>query len=109
MSVEHDIAFAPEESAAIMRHMNGDHADDSVLMVRALGGQSGASDARVVGIDKEGIDFAAVVDGADVLVRIPWGRRLSARSEVRGEVVRLYQESCAELGIEPRQAEQGAH
>lgn len=103
------LAFSPEESAAILRHMNGDHASDSVLMVRALGGQPGATDATVTGVDKAGIDFRAVVDGSERSVRIPWARTLAARAEVRGEVVRLYQESCAALGIEPRQAEQGAH
>lgn len=106
---QEELAFAPEESAAILRHMNGDHSDDSVLMVRALGGQPNATGASVTGVDKAGIDFAAVVDGNDVAVRIPWGRTLAARAEVRGEVVRLYQESCAALGIEPRQAEQAAH
>lgn len=103
-----ELAFAPDESAAILRHMNGDHSEDSVLMVRALGGHPNASGASVTGVDKGGIDFAAVVDGVEVAVRIPWGRTLTARAEVRGEVVRLYQESCAALGIEPRQAEQAA-
>lgn len=109
MSEAGDLAFAPEESAAILRHMNGDHAEDSVLMVRAFGGHPDATDAQVTGVDKGGIDFRAVVDGSERGVRIPWGRTLSARAEVRGEVVRLYRESCAALGIEPREAEQGAH
>ncbi len=109
MSEAGDLAFLPEESAAILRHMNGDHAADSVLMVRALGGHATATDASVTGVDKAGIDFVAVVSGKETAVRIPWGRTLTARAEVRGEVVRLYQESCAALGIEPRQAEQGSH
>lgn len=104
-----EIAFAPEESAAIMRHMNGDHSNDSVLMCRALAGLPDTEAASVVGVDKDGMDFEAVVGGQTVAARIPWGRRLTARAEVRGEVVRLYQESCAALGIEPRQAEQASH
>lgn len=109
MSESRELAFLPEESAAILRHMNGDHAEDSILMVRALGGQPLATAASVTGVDKAGIDFVATVDGSERTVRIPWGRTLAARAEVRGEVVRLYQESCAALGIEPRQAEQGGH
>ncbi len=109
MAEQSDLAFAPEESAAILRHMNGDHAEDSVLMVRALGGQPNATNASVTGVDKAGIDFAAEVNGTETKVRIPWARTLTARAEVRGEVVRLYNESCAALGIEPRQPEQAAH
>lgn len=109
MAEAEDLAFLPEESAAILRHMNGDHADDSILMVRALGGLPSATAASVAGVDKAGIDLVATVDGAERMVRIPWGRTLAARSEVRGEVVRLYQASCAALGIEPRQPEQGGH
>ena len=109
MSEAGDLAFLPEESAAILRHMNGDHAEDSILMVRALGGQPAATAASVAGVDKEGIDFTATVNGEQQTVRIPWGRTLSARAEVRGEVVRMYQESCAALGIEPRQADEGRH
>lgn len=104
-----ELAFTPEESGAIMRHMNGDHAADSVLMCRALAGLPQAESATVVGVDREGIDFEAVVAGAPVAARLPWGRRLAQRAEVRGEVVRLYQEACAALGIEPRQADTAPH
>lgn len=97
------LAFAPEEEAAVLRHMNGDHAADSLLMVQALGGQPAASNAVATGVDKGGIDFSVTVDaGEPVTVRIPWANELSSRAEVRGEVVRLYRESCAALGIEPR-------
>lgn len=109
MTLEIELAFAPDESAGILAHMNGDHGPDSVLMCRALGGVPNAESARVTGVDRAGMDFEAVVDGATVMVRIAWGRTLAARSEVRGEVVRLYQQSCEALGIEPRQAEQASH
>jgi putative heme iron utilization protein len=109
MSQATELAFAPEESAAILAHMNGDHGADAVLMCRALGGLPDAESARVTGVDRAGMDFEAVVSGAPVATRIAWGRTLTARAEVRGEVVRLYQESCAALGIEPRQAEQASH
>lgn len=96
------LAFAPEEEAGILRHMNGDHASDSLLMVRALGGQPDATAATATGVDKGGIEYSATVGGTDMTVRIPWASELSTRGEVRGEVVRLYNESCAALGIEPR-------
>lgn len=103
------LAFAPEEVAAILRHMNSDHPEDSVLMVRAFGAQPTTTAATVTGVDKAGIDFEAVVDGSPVAVRLPWSRTLQARAEVRGEVVRLYQDACAKLGVTPREAEAGRH
>jgi putative heme iron utilization protein len=96
--------FTPDVVAQIMHHMNVDHAGDSVLICRALGGQPEAESAEMSGMDDAGIDFRAHVSGRDVDVRIPWSQRLTERAQVRVEVVRMYQESCAALGIEPRAA-----
>lgn len=97
------LAFSPEEEAAVLHHMNGDHAADSLLMVQALGGQPAATGAIATGVDRGGIDFSVTVGAGEPLtVRIHWAAELSSRAEVRGEVVRLYKESCAVLGIEPR-------
>ncbi len=101
------VAFSPDEVAAILRHMNGDHPEDSVLMCRAFGGQSATVSARMTGVDRDGMEFDATVDGSAIPVRIPWGHRLASRAEVRGEVVRIYRESCLALGVAPREAEDG--
>jgi heme oxygenase len=89
--------FPPEVVAQIMRHMNEDHAADSLRIVRALGGQPGAAAARMTGMDAEGIEFAADVAGGAVPVRIPFSRRLSKRVEVRQEVVRMHREATAQV------------
>lgn len=99
--------FGPEVVAAITNHMNDDHPDDSLLIVRGLGGQPEATEARMTGLDGLGADFVAVVAGADADVRIPWERELTERREVRVEVVRLYHEACKALGVEARQ--EGEH
>jgi putative heme iron utilization protein len=83
--------------------MNADHAADNVLICRALGGRPGATAAVMTGMDGEGIDFIAVVDGREVPVRVPFSRPLTERAEVRPEVVRMYREACAALGVAPRQ------
>jgi len=95
-------AFPAEVVEQIARHMNGDHAEDNVLIVRALGGAPEATGARMSGMDPDAIEFAAVVNGIEVPVRIPFAERLTERRQVRAEVVRMYQESCAALGVEPR-------
>jgi len=86
--------FPPDVVAAILRHMNDDHAADSLAIVRAHGGPPDAVAARMTGLDATGGDFAATLPGGgEAVVRIPWSRTLTERAEVRAEVVRLYQEA----------------
>ncbi|WP_433220516.1 DUF2470 domain-containing protein [Dactylosporangium sp. CS-047395] len=94
--------FTEDVIAAVSRHMNDDHEDDNVLIVRALGGRPDATGARMTGMDGEGIDFTATVNGQAVPVRVPFSRPLTERAEVRPEVVRLYREACAALGLPAR-------
>lgn len=94
--------FTSDVVAAVGRHMNEDHGDDSLLICRALGGVPDATRAEMVGMDAEGIDFAATVAGHRTAVRLAWSRRLSGREQVRTEVIRMYHEACETLGIAPR-------
>jgi putative heme iron utilization protein len=93
--------FTSDVVAQIARHMNDDHAEDNVLIVRGLGGIPTASAARMSGLDADGMDFEATVDGIVVPVRIPFSEQISERRQVRMEAVRMYQEACAALGVEP--------
>lgn len=95
------MTFPPDVVTQIARHMNDDHAEDNVLIVRGLGGISTASAARMSGMDADGMDFDATVDGIAVPVRIPFSERLTERRQVRGEAVRMYRQACAALGITP--------
>lgn len=99
--------FGPDVVAAVARHMNDDHTDDSLVIVRALGGTPDATAARVAGLDGTGVDFTVTVDGAgggggERTVRVPFARPLTERPEIRAEFVRLYTEAATALGIEPR-------
>jgi putative heme iron utilization protein len=94
--------FPPEVVAQIARHMNADHADDNVLIVRALGGIPSATAARMSGMDADAMEFAAVLDGIEVPVRIPFAERLTERAQVRAEAVRMYRDACTALGVDPR-------
>ena len=93
--------FPPDVVTQIARHMNGDHADDNVLIVRGLGGAPTATAARMSGMDADGMDFDATVDGIAVPIRIPFAERLTERRQVRAEAVRMYRDACAALGVEP--------
>ncbi|CAM3770192.1 DUF2470 domain-containing protein [Nocardiopsis rhodophaea] len=94
--------FTPEVVHAVTKHMNDDHAEDTLLICQALGGRPSATAARMTGLDGYGGDYIAIVDGAEVEVRIPWSRPLTERAEIRQEVVRMYQDACEILGVPPR-------
>jgi putative heme iron utilization protein len=94
--------FPPEVIDQIARHMNDDHADDNVLIVRALGGMPTATAARMSGLDADAMEFKAVVDEIEVPVRVPFSERLTERRQVRAEAARMYRDACAALGVEPR-------
>jgi putative heme iron utilization protein len=96
--------FSTQVSAAVAAHMNGDHAEDNLLIARSLGGQPSATAARMTGVRADGAVFEATVDGGPVEVVIPWAEPISDRGAIRVEVVRMYHEACAALDVEPRQA-----
>lgn len=98
--------FDPQVIDAVTGHMNADHPEDNVLIVRALGGQPEATAAVMTGVDGAGADFEATVEGSPVTVRVPWSKQLTERPEIRLEVVRMYHEACAILGVEPRGAQE---
>lgn len=92
--------FAPEVVEAICRHMNDDHADDCRRMVEGLGGVA-ATSATMVGLDGDRAVFSARTGDGEVEVVLPWSERLTERGQVRVEVVRMHDEACRALGIDP--------
>ncbi|MBV1849866.1 DUF2470 domain-containing protein [Catellatospora sp. NEAU-YM18] len=88
-----------------MRHMNDDHADDSLLICRAAlpePTRPQTSSAVMSDMDAAGIEFRAVVAGVDTPIRVPFAARLTERAQVRIEVTRLYREACEILGVPSR-------
>lgn len=98
-------AFEPAIVAAVLHHMNDDHADDNLLIARAFG-DALAVGARMVAVDGRGGDWvytSANGENADELpLRVEWRAPITERPEIRREIVALYDRACAELGIEPR-------
>jgi hypothetical protein len=90
--------------AGVLRHMNGDHQDDNLLIARAFGPESDLLAATMIGFDGDGGQWRAQpVAGEEIVVRAMWpGGPISERSEVRREIVALYDEACRRLGIPPR-------
>lgn len=97
-------AFEAPVVAAVLRHMNGDHADDNVLIARAFTDDRGeVTSARMIGFDGDG-GVWEVSRATEVFeLRVPWpGGPIDDRPAVRREVVAIYDAACARLGIDPR-------
>jgi heme oxygenase len=95
----HFYPFRPEVVTQIMRHMNGHHTGDSLIICRAFGGQPTATAAVMSGMDADGIDFHVTVGGTEAEARVAWSQRLTARAQVREEVTRMYHDARAKLGL----------
>ena len=88
----------------VLRHMNGDHVDDNLLIARAFSSHGDLVAATMAGFDGDGGDWIAErADGERVDVHVPWpGGPIDERPAVRREVVALYDEACRRLGVDPR-------
>lgn len=113
-TIERMQSFPPEIVDAVLRHMNSDHTDDNLVIVRA-NGVPDAAQATMTALDAQGGTWRVVTadgtsgDAADGTsgdhatdVRIPWTIPVAERADIRKAVVLLYRSACRTLGIEPR-------
>ena len=98
------LRFDDDVVAAVLRHMNGDHVGDNLLIARAFSPEPDLIAARMTGFDGDGGDWLAErADAEPVEVRVPWpGGPITERPAVRREVVALYDEASRRLGLVPR-------
>jgi hypothetical protein len=96
------MTFPPDVVAAVCRHMDEDHPDDALLIVRALGGAPDATAARTTGVDGAGLRFSVDEPSGSREVDVPFARRISTRPEIREQVVGLYERACAVSGAPAR-------
>lgn len=82
--------------------MNSDHNEDNLLIVRAFAESEAISAAMVTLDDTEGTWQYSDADGGEHHVNLPWSTVLTERSEVRREIVRLYDRACVKLGLVAR-------
>ncbi|RFA10969.1 hypothetical protein B7R54_18445 [Subtercola boreus] len=97
-------AFAPDVVAAILAHMNDDHPEDNLVIVRAFGAPD-AERAAMIDLDTVGGTWAAwlVPEDETVQVVIPWpSGTIGTRGEIRREIVALHDAASSALGLPPR-------
>ncbi|MBF4562400.1 DUF2470 domain-containing protein [Microbacterium sp. VKM Ac-2870] len=96
--------FDDDALAGVLGHMNDDHSDDNLLIARAFSPLTDVVASQMVTFDGAAGQWqVTLADGTDDVIRIPWpGGDITERREVRREIVALYDEACARLGIPPR-------
>lgn len=99
--------FGADVVAGVTGHMNGDHAEDNLLIAKAFG-YPGATASEMVGVNGGAGVWRVVDEAGEHELSVPWpGGTISERPEIRREVVALYQAACERLGV-PARDEHGA-
>jgi hypothetical protein len=93
--------FSPEIVDAVLRHMNSDHRDDNLVIVRANGAPD-ATDATMTALDSEAGVWSVVSGESAAELRVDWSIPVAERADIRKAVVLLYRSACSQLGITPR-------
>ncbi len=96
--------FEPEALTGVLGHMNNDHTDDNLLIARAFSDLPEIVTSQMTTFDGDGGQWRVTTsDGSEHTVAVAWpGGPITERREVRREIVALYDQSCARLGITPR-------
>jgi hypothetical protein len=81
--------FAPESERYMMHHMNVDHADSNLMYVKVYGSLWGATAARMVALDKVGMDFEVTVPAGLQRLRIPFDHRLQDEADAQRTLVAM--------------------
>ncbi len=83
--------------------MNGDHPEDNLLIARAYGYPE-ATASTMIGVTGEAGVWTVTDAAGEHELTVPWpGGAISERPEIRREVVALYKEACARLGVPARE------
>lgn len=103
--------FPPDVVAAVCRHMDDDHAAEALLICRTLGGVPDATGVAARDVDRTAISFVAATPHGERVVRVPFGRPVAERADLRHAVVELYERarSSASLSVELRARTAQAH
>ncbi len=94
--------FSPDVVDAVLHHMNDDHIEDNVLIVRAFADRD-VRDATMTDLDENGGTWRYAADGGEQELHVPWpAGPIAERAEIRREIVALYDAACGKLGVEAR-------
>lgn len=95
--------FSADVVDAILHHMNDDHTDDSLTIVRAFA-EPTATAATMTGFDSTVTTWEVASAAETRSVTIPWLGPVVERADVRREVVHLHDAAIEKLGLPAREA-----
>jgi heme iron utilization protein len=81
--------FDPASERYMMDHMNADHADANLMYVKAYGNLWSATAARLVTLDKEGMDLEVTAPDGTQHIRIPFDHRLEDEADAQRTLVAM--------------------
>jgi putative heme iron utilization protein len=81
-------------------HLNEDHADALLDMVRALGGHPEATSARCADADSRGLDLIARTESGEIPIRVEYAQPIADPSGLRKATVELARRARASLPAE---------
>lgn len=92
--------FDSDIVSAVLKHMNGDHNDDNLLIARAFDSDpDSVLDAVMTDFDGDGGVWEVSRADSSNTLRLPWPNGpISERPEIRREIVALYKAAHDRLG-----------
>jgi len=90
-------SFAPESERYMMDHMNADHADSNLMYIKVYGNLWSATAARMVTLDKEGMDLEVTVPDGTLRIRIPFDHRLEDEADAQRTLVAMSRHAQAAI------------
>ena len=81
--------FDPESERHMLDHMNADHADSNLMYVKVYGNLRNATAARLVTLDKEGMDLEVTAPDGTQHIRIPFDHRLEDEADAQRTLVAM--------------------
>jgi len=82
-------SFAPESERYMIDHMNADHADSNLMYVKVYGNLWGATAARMITLDKDGMDLEVTIPGGTQRIHIPFDHRLEDEADAQRTLVAM--------------------
>ena len=90
-------SFEPESERYMLDHMNADHADSSLMYVKVYGNLWDATVARMVALDKEGMDLEVTAPDGTQRIRIPFDHRLADEADAQRTLVAMSRHAQAAI------------
>ena len=81
--------FTPESERYMLDHMNADHADSNLMYVKVYGNLWSATAARMVTLDKDGMDLEVAVPDGPQRIRIAFDHRLEDEADAQRTLVAM--------------------